>query len=167
MKEEKLQGQTKFTAKESLWMTVKYLLVAASAGAIEVGSFTLLTELNVFQDADKPYGWSYFIALALSVLWNFTVNRRYTFKSAVNVPTAMLKVFCYYLVFTPASIWWGNAFTALSDAHWVPYAVLAGTMLANGITEFLFQWLFVFRGTINTNKLAQKDKDDADSETEG
>ena len=159
VKDKQLQGQTEFTAKEKIWMTVKYLAVAASAGAIQAGSFALLTEWGVFKDAGKPYGWSYFIALTLSVLWNFTVNRRYTFKSATNMPIAMLKVLGYYAVFTPASIWWGNALTGLGpDSRWLPYAVLAGTMAANGITEFLFQWLFVFRGTVNTNKLAEKDK---------
>jgi len=163
-KEKQLQGQTEFTLKERLWMTIKYFLVAASAGVIEVGSFTLLTELNIFKDAGKPYGWSYFIALALSVLWNFTVNRRYTFKSANNVPAAMLKMLGFYLVFTPASIWWGNALTGLSDARWVEYAVLGGTMVVNFVTEFLFQWLFVFRGTINTNQLAQKEKSAPEAE---
>ena len=153
MAKKELQGQTEFTKKESLWITVKYLLTTASAGLIQAGSFALLTELNLFKDAEKPYGWSYFIALVLSVLWNFTVNRRYTFKSVVNIPAAMLKVFGFYLVFTPASIWWGNALMALKpDSRWLPYAVLTGTMAANAVTEFLFQWLFVFRGTINTRE---------------
>ncbi|MCL2512259.1 MAG: GtrA family protein [Oscillospiraceae bacterium] len=156
-KDKKLQGQTEFTAKEKTWMAVKYLSAAGSAGAIEFGSFTLLTELNIFRDAGKPYGWSYFIALALSVIWMFTINRRYTFKSATNVPAAMLKVLGYYAVFTPASIWWGNALTGLRpNARWMEYAVLIGTMAVNGLTEFLFQFFVVFRGTINTNKLAKK-----------
>ena len=160
MKEkQKLEGQTEFTRREKIWMTVKYLSVAASAGVIEVGIFTLLTRLNVFKDADKPYGRSYFIALALSVLWLFTVNRRYTFKSATNLSAAMAKMFVYYIFFTIASIWWGNALTSLRPgAEWLQYVVLAGTMAINGLTDFLFQYFVLFRKSINTNDLAKKDK---------
>ncbi|MDR0883691.1 MAG: GtrA family protein [Oscillospiraceae bacterium] len=158
MADNKPQGQTEFTAKENAWLTVKYFLIAASAGAIQLGSFTLLTEL-VFKDADNEYGWSYFISLVLSVIWNFTINRRYTFKSAANVPRAMALVFAYYLVFTPLSIWWGTALTNRFDVHWVIYATEIGTMLVNGVTEYLYQRLVIYRGTINTNELAQNGGD--------
>ncbi len=146
----------KLTAKENAAQTIKYFFFAASAGGIQLLTFTLLTEFNVFHDANNPYGPSYFIALVLSVLWNFTLNRRYTFKSASNVPIAMLKVLGYYCVFTPLSTWWGNALTARFSEHWVEYAVLVGTMLVNGVTEFLFQRYFVFGKSINTNELGQK-----------
>ena len=83
---------------KELWRAVKFLLFSASAGIIEIVSFALLNELT---------GWSYrpcyLIALVLSVLWNFTLNRRFTFRSANNVPVAMLKVAAYYAVFTPLS----------------------------------------------------------------
>jgi len=88
---------------KELWRTVKFALFSVSAGVIELGSFSLLNEL-----AHLPYWVSYLVALVLSVLWNFTLNRRYTFKSASNVPVAMLKVFGYYCVFTPLSTLTGN-----------------------------------------------------------
>jgi putative flippase GtrA len=148
------RGQTVFTREENIRMTLKYILIMISAGVIQIVSFTLLTELNVFGDTGQSYGWSYFVALTLSVIWNFTVNRQYTFRSANNVPKAMFMVFCYYLVFTPLSIWWGIALTEMSDAGWVEYVVLLFTMAVNGITEFLFMRFVVFRDSINTNKAA-------------
>ncbi|MDR2752742.1 MAG: GtrA family protein [Oscillospiraceae bacterium] len=149
---------TKLSTKENFLQTVKYFCFAASAGAIQAGSFALLTELNVFRDADTPYGPSYLIALVLSVLWNFTLNRKFTFKSANNVPIAMLKVAAYYAVFTPLSLWWGNALTGRYPQHWVQYAVLVGTLLVNGVSEFLYQRFFVFGKSINS---ATKKKQDS------
>lgn len=92
----------------------------------------------------------------LSVLFNFTVNRKFTFKSASNVPVAMLKVAAYYVVFTPLSTWWGD-FLAESW-HWNEYAVLALTMAINLSTEFLYQKFVVFRNSIDTNELAKKEE---------
>ena len=83
---------------KDLIRSVKFTLFSVSAGVIQIGSFTLLNEL-----LHLDYWVSYLIALILSVLWNFTLNRRYTFQSANNVPLAMLKVAAFYLVFTPAS----------------------------------------------------------------
>ncbi|GHV82615.1 hypothetical protein AGMMS49991_11730 [Spirochaetia bacterium] len=150
-------NQTKLSGKENFLQTVKYFCFAASAGAIQAITFTILTEAGVFRDADQPYGPSYFIALVLSIVWNFTLNRRYTFKSSNNVPVAMLKVFGYYCVFTPLSIWWGNALTRRFPQHWAEYVVLAGTMIINGVTEFLFLRFLVFDKSINTNKAALRD----------
>ena len=65
---------------------IKFLLFSASAGLIEFGSFSLLSACTPW-----PYWPCYLIALTLSVLWNFTFNRRFTFQSAANVPVAMLK----------------------------------------------------------------------------
>lgn len=123
--------------KENILQVIKYTLIAASAGLIQVGSFT------VFEEVIKlPYWPSYLAALTLSVLWNFTFNRKYTFKSSSNVPKAMLLVFLFYLVFTPLSTWWGDAMTkaGIND-----YIVLIFTMLVNFITEFLFQKYVVFK----------------------
>ena len=82
---------------------LKFTAFSVSAGVIELGSFSLLNELS---------GWSYWpcylIALVLPVLWNFTLNRRFTFRSANNVPKAMLLVFLYYCVFTPVTTVLGN-----------------------------------------------------------
>jgi putative flippase GtrA len=153
----RMSEPVKLTRKENIVQTVKYFAFAASAGAIETVSFALLSEF-VFHDAENEYGWSYFIALVLSVLWNFTLNRRYTFKSANNVPIAMLLVFAYYVVFTPASILWGKGLTGLNPgSRLLYYGVFVGTLLINGVTEFLYQRFVVYRGSINTNELAKRD----------
>ncbi len=87
------------------------------------------------------------IALTLSVLWNYTLNRKFTFKSANNIPIAMTKVAFYYLFFTPASTWWGDALTGIG---WNEYLVLFLTMVTNLVTEFLYTKYFVYKNGINT-----------------
>lgn len=138
------------TKKENAVQVFKFVLFSISAGLIQACAFTLMKE--VFR---LPYSICYFTALALSVVWNFTLNRRFTFKSANNVPVAMLKVCGYYCVFTPLSTWWGSALAAMGVNE---YLVLFGTMLVNLATEFLFNRFVVFRNSINTNELAQKDR---------
>ncbi len=123
----------------------KFVFFSASAGVIQVGSFTLLNEL-----VKMKYWPAYLISLILSVLWNFTLNRKFTFKSAANIPVAMTKVFGYYLVFTPLSTYLGN----LADNAGVnEYIILAVTMLSNLITEFLFCKFVVYRNQENTAKV--------------
>ena len=138
--------------KKEFWRAVKFVLFSISAGVIQVVSFTILQEL-VIKDVTQPYGWSYFISLTLSVVWNFTFNRKFTFKSANNVPIAMLKVLGYYVVFTPVSIFGG---IALVNLGWNPYLVLAISMVVNFVTEYIFDSLVVFRNSIDTNDIAQK-----------
>ena len=133
-------NQPKLSKKENIIQVVKFGLISASAGIIEFAVFSLMSLL--FKDGD--YGPSYFIALAASVLWNFTINRKFTFKSANNIPVAMLLVFGYYLMFTPLSVWWGTALTQ-GQSTLVEYLVLSGTMLVNLVTEYLFQRFVVFR----------------------
>ena len=136
--------------KKEVWRAVKFTLFSASAGLIEMGSFALLTALTSWS-----YWPRYLIALVLSVLWNFTLNRRFTFKSASNVPVAMLKVAAYYAVFTPLSTWLGSF---LADTlGWNDFLVTALNMLLNFVTEFLYQRFFVFGKTIDTTDLAKKD----------
>ena len=134
---------------KELLRSLKFLLFSISAGVIEIVAFSLLNELT---------GWSYWpcylIALVLSVLWNFTLNRRYTFQSASNVPAAMIKVFAFYCVFTPASTVLGN-FLAES-LHWNEYLVTVINMVANFTLEFLYDRFFVFRDSLDTNELAKK-----------
>ena len=129
--------------KKEILRAIKYLLCAASAGAIQFGSFTLMNEV---------FGWSYwlayFIALMLSVVWNFTINRKFTFRTVSNIPIAMLEVLVYYAVFTPASIFWGDALTG--QAHWNEYLVLSLTMIINLVTEYLFYMFVVYRTTIDS-----------------
>lgn len=136
--------------KKELWRAVKFTLFSISAGAIQLGSFELLSKL-----VKLPYAPSYLIALVLSVLWNFTFNRRYTFRSDCNIPRAMALVVLYYLVFTPLSTWWGDA---LTKAGWNEDLVMIGTMLINFVTEFLYQKLVVYRHSTDTNALAQREK---------
>ena len=133
-----------------LMRTIKYALVAASAGLIQIGTFTLLNELFHFS-----YWVSYLIALVLSVLWNFTINRRYTFKSASNIPKAMLLVAAYYAVFTPLSTLLEDYLT--ETRGWNEYLVTAINMIINFLTEFLYQRFVVFRDTLDTNDLAKKE----------
>ena len=135
--------------KTELWRVIKFVRFSASAGIIQIVSFTLLNEFSGW-----PYWPCYLIALVLSVIWNFTLNRRFTFRSANNVPVAMLKVAAYYAVFTPLSTWLGSF---LADTlGWNEYLVTVLNMLLNFVTEFLFDTFVVFRGSIDTNDLAQK-----------
>ncbi len=124
---------------------VKFVLFSISAGLVEIGSFTLLNE--VFH---LPYWVSYLVALVLSVLWNFTLNRRYTFKSAVNVPVAMLKVAAFYVVFTPLSTALEHWYTA--TLGWNEYLATGANMLLNFVTEFVYQRYFVFGKSLDTRK---------------
>ena len=127
--------------KKQLWQVVKFTLFSISAGIVQIGSFALI-EIFI-----KDYWIPYLISLVLSILWNFTLNRRYTFKSAANVPVAMAKVFGFYLVFTPLSTYLGN----LVEAHGVnDFVILAVTMLANFALEFLFCKFVVYRGKEDT-----------------
>ena len=124
---------------------VKFTLFSISAGLIEMGVFALLNEL-----LHLPYWMSYLIALVLSVLWNFTLNRKFTFQSAANVPVAMMKVAAYYVVFTPLSSWLEHYLTM--SLGWNEYLVTAINMVLNFVTEFLYQRFFVFGKTIDTKK---------------
>jgi len=145
----------KLTRKENFIIALKFLLFSASAGVIQAGSFTLMTSLHAFSSMENPYWPRHLIALLLSVLWLFTFNRRFTFKSANNVPIAMLKTLAFYAAFTPLSLWWGKALTD-GRPEWVGYVVEAGTMAVNFFTEFVYQRFFVFGKSINTNSLAKK-----------
>ena len=141
--------------KQDAIQLIKFGLFSISAGAIQVLSFTLL---DLLLPAPKWYWVKYIAALVLSVVYNFTLNRQFTFRSVTNYTRAMLKVAGYYAVFTPVSTWWGDALAAV---NWNQYIILIGTMAVNFITEFLFQRFVVFKGSIDTNKLAQKKKETA------
>ena len=128
------------------WMRMaKFTLFSVSAGLIEIGAFTLFNEWLRW-----PYWLSYLTALVLSVLWNFTLNRRYTFKSAANVPVAMLKVAAFYVVFTPLSTALEHWYTA--TLGWNEYLATGANMLLNFVTEFVYQRYFVFGKSLDTRK---------------
>lgn len=158
MKKEKETSKTEKNSnqKTELLRSLKFLLFSMSAGLIQFGSNAL------FEDVLHMDHWlSYLIALVLSVLWNFTLNRRYTFKSANNVPIAMLKVAAYYLVFTPLSTWLDHWLTGTrpDGCGWPWYFATILIMFINLVTEFLYQRFFVFRDSIDTNELAEKEKE--------
>ena len=134
--------------KKSLWQAIKFTLFSISAGVIQIGSYTLLLEVLHFDT------WlSYLISLVLSVVWNFTFNRKYTFHANGNLRRAMLLVLAYYLVFTPLSTLWtavltgSNPFTGqeATCAQWLKYVVEIGTMLVNFTTEFVWQKFVVYK----------------------
>ena len=145
--------------KKELIRSLKFLLFSISAGAIQILSFTLLNEL-----LHLPYWVSYLIALVLSVIWNFTLNRRFTFRSANNVPVAMLKVAAYYAVFTPLSTLLEKYLT--DTVGWNEYLVTFLNMVINFVTEYLFDTFVVFRGAIDTNDLAQREAEKEKRETD-
>lgn len=129
--------------KKQFFQAIKFTLFSISAGLIQIGAFALL-EIFI-----KDYWIPYLSSLVLSILWNFTLNRRYTFKSAANVPAAMAKVFGFYLVFTPLSTYLGN----MAEAWGVnDFVILVITMLSNFILEFLFCKFVVYRGKEDTLK---------------
>ncbi|MBQ7113460.1 MAG: GtrA family protein [Clostridia bacterium] len=132
--------------KKELLRTLKFVLFSASAGIIQVASFTVMEEV-----LHLTHWLSYLVSLVLSVLWNFTLNRKFTFCSAGNIPVAMAKTALFYLVFTPLSTWWTAALTSPS-VGWNEYLVLALTMASNFILEYLYQRFFVFGKTIDTAK---------------
>ena len=134
--------------RAELKRTIKFVLFSISAGVIEIGVYTLLERLT-----DWNYWACYLTALVLSVLWNFTLNREFTFRSANNVPAAMLKVAAYYAVFTPVTTILGNYLT--ETCGWNGYLVTILNMLLNFVTEYLYDRFVVFGDSIDTNKRAQ------------
>ena len=147
--------KVKLTPKETAIQVAKIVAFSMGAGIIQTVTFTLLNEI-----AHLEYWGSYLTALVLSVLYNFTVNRRYTFKSATNVPIAMLKVAIFYLIFTPVSTYLGN----MAQNNGVnEYIVLAVTMACNMVSEFLVCRFWVYGKSINTNDIAEKDKAKAET----
>jgi len=133
------------------WLrSLKFLLFSVSAGAIQLGADAL------FNEVFRLTPWlSYLLALVLSVLWNFTLNRKFTFRSASNVPIAMLKVALYYALFTPLSTLW-TAYLTGAGVGWNEYIVLIGTMLINFVTEFLYDRFVVFGKSIDTAATKKK-----------
>ena len=155
----------KLSKKENALQAIKFALFSASAGIIQIVTFTLLNELmpdiqgnNAFTKwfFESEYGAYYLVALILSILWNFTVNRKFTFKSATNIPIAMLKVFGFYCVFTPISTILGEIITPKIPWDFGEYIVLGVTMACNMVSEFLFCRFVVYKDSMNTNSSAKK-----------
>ncbi len=141
----------KLTKKETIIQVLKFVAFSMGAGIIQIVSYTIIHELT-----DCSHLVAYLPSLVLSVLYNFTVNRKYTFKSATNVPVAMLKVALFYCVFTPVSAYLGHL---AENAGINNYIIEAVTMSCNLVTEYLYCRFVVYRGSMNTNKLAKKEND--------
>lgn len=129
--------------KKEIVRAIKFALFSASAGIIELVTFTLLDSFTNFN-----YWACYLPALIASIVWNFTLNRNFTFKSSNNVPIAMMKVFLFYLVFTPTSTIFGNYLA--ESLHWNGTIVTIINMLLNFILEFLYDRFYVFKDSIDT-----------------
>ena len=138
------QKQEENKAKNGWLQALKFTLFSISAGVIQFGVFALLNE---------AIGWSFWpshlIAVTLSVVWNFTFNRKFTFKSSNNVPLAMILVLIYYVAFIPASVFGGDALVAHG---WNDLLVEAFMMVINFVTEFVWQKFVVFNPKVVPEK---------------
>ena len=132
--------------KQELLRTIKFTLFSISAGIIQILAFTLMEEI-----LHTTHWISHLTALVLSVVWNFTLNRKYTFCSANNVPIAMMKVACFYLVFTPLSTWWTAVLTG-PEIAWYEFLVEAFSMIINFVSEYLYDRFVVFGKSIDSAK---------------
>ena len=145
------------TRKQEIIKFIRFLCFEVSAGVIQVLVFTLLAE-----GLRLGYWISYLTSLICSVLWSFTANRKFTFKSVSNIPVAMMKVTAYYLVFTPLSTWWGDRLNAFNwgigqGAQY--YIVLIGTMVINFLTEFCVYRFWVYKNSINTSAAGTREQE--------
>ena len=128
-------------SKKEIIEAIKFTIFSLSAGLIQIGLFTILTEFTHFN-----YWVCYLSGLVASVLWNFTWNRNFTFKASNNIPIAMLKVAVFYAIFTPITTIGGDYL--VEDLSWNDYLVTGLCMLLNFVLEFLYDKFFVF----NENK---------------
>lgn len=137
--------------RKEFWRVIKFTLFSISAAVVQLGSFTILNEL-VFKSG---YWLQYIISVILSVVWNFTLNRNFTFKSATNVPVAMLKSLLFYVVFIPVTAFGGEWL----EPYVNEYVILIGTMVLNFVGEYLYQRFYVFKDSIETK--VEKNKESA------
>ena len=129
--------------KNKEWVRIlKFVLFSASAGVIQFGSFALLNEFTTWR-----YWPCYLTSLILSILWKFTFNRRFTFKSKANITRAMLLVLAFYAAFTPATTILGDWLA--EDMLWNEYLVTIINMLLNLTLEYLYQRFVVYRNRID------------------
>ena len=150
------------TISKKEWIrSLKFLLFSISAGLVQMGSFALM---SIFLD-DTHYRLKSYIAIVLSVVWNFTINRKLTFKSANNVKIAMLKTLCFYIVFAPLSIELGDLYL-VKTLGWNEFLVMLCTMIINFITEFLYQRFFVYGKSVDTAVKKNNKKEQVKNEQE-
>ena len=155
----------RITINKELWRAIKFTLFSISAGAIQIISSTILklvldsvidTNATVVFIRQQPT--STFVAdtvgLALSIIWNFTFNRKFTFKAASNVPLAMALAFLFYVPFYPFQTWYVPMVEEnLASIGFWGYLIGLGTcMIINFVLEFLWQKFVVFRGKVDSNE---------------
>lgn len=138
--------------------SLKFLFFSISAGIVQFASFALMDLIPNFEYRIKAY-----IALVLSVLWNFTINRKYTFQSANNVKIAMLKTLCFYIVFAPLSIELADIYL-VKTLMWNELLVTACLMIINFVTEFLYQRFFVYGKSVDTAVKKNKNREISNDE---
>src|SRR5690554_2094753 len=119
--------------KKTIVQAIKFTLFSISAGIIQVVSFVILNELLPIITGD--YGVNYVVSLLLSIIWNFTFNRKYTFQASNDLKKSMLLVLLFYVVFTPTTAILGAKIEAGGTSE---YIVLGVTMVLNFILEFLY-----------------------------
>lgn len=129
--------------KKEFFRVIKFTLFSISAALIELVSFTILNELFF---KDRIYAVPYLISLLLSIIWNFTLNRNFTFKSASNVKVAMAKTLLFYVIFTPIATFGGEYLSKRINE----YIVKGMTMIINFVGEYLYQRFYVFKDSIET-----------------
>lgn len=126
----------------------KFTLISISAAIIDAGSFAILNKLlHIDIIFAQP------ISLILSVIWNFTINRKITFKSAANIKIAMLKVLGFYAVFTPLTTWFSTWAVSLGVEELIVKAI---TMVLNLVLEYLFCRYIVFGSSCDTADNSEK-----------
>ena len=136
--------------------TLKFVLFSASAGIIQIASFALFNEVFHWD-----YWLSYLVSLILSILWNFTFNRKFTFQSAENVPKAMFLVFLFYVPFVPLTTLLEHYLTGLG---WNEYLVTGINMALNLSLEYLWDRYVVYKDSIDTNEAAKKQQQEKRAE---
>lgn len=160
-KKEKRKGVMQF---------IKYALCAASAGIIQIVMFSILQAVIpsngktihfIVEDMDLVTFVATTVALCASILWNFTFNRKFTFKDAGNVPKAMILAFLFYVPFYPFQTWYVHTIKSLLvEAIGTDGAGIiaeGSVMIINFALEFMWQKFVVFR----------KPKDKKENKTEG
>lgn len=170
--------------KKELLRALKFFLFSCSAGVIEV-IFDVLIFTNIFNAVAPDATWtksvSYLIGLVASVIWNFTFNRKFTFKAANNVPKAMGLAFLFYVFFTPLAEFftaflstgdilgiiditkWGITPVGLDQAGMLGdfggFLITFIVMFCNMALEFPWQKFVVFRNSIDQTETVKKDEE--------
>ena len=137
--------ETKPTKKQQFFQFVKFTLFSVSAGVIQLLSTTILHQWTGW--LSNYYWLAYIIGLTLSVIWNFTFNRKFTFKATNNVPLAMALVILYNCIIVVPLAFGGDALVNLWGEQW-GILVTAISLLINFITEFFWDKFIVFKRAV-------------------